>query len=85
MEFHNYYKEMQGFYLVEFHDIDKVFILSYNKVKIVVVFHEKKRRAMILCFAGHSLVPHREYVKRIVKEQIRKNVFGNEHILCYLG
>lgn len=40
---------------------------------------------MILCFAGHSLVPQREYVKRIVKEQIRKNVFGNEHILCYLG
>ena len=25
MEFHNYYKEIRIFYLVEFHDIDKVF------------------------------------------------------------
>ena len=40
---------------------------------------------MILSFAGHSLIPHRESVRKIVKEQIRKTIFGKEHILCYLG
>jgi pilus assembly protein TadC len=39
VEFHNYYKEIEKNYLVEFHDIDKVLNKMYNILEIVK-FHD---------------------------------------------
>jgi len=39
VEFHNYYRRANKYYLVEFHDIDKVFVQEYN-IFDIVAFHE---------------------------------------------
>ena len=40
---------------------------------------------MIIAFIGHSFVPSGAKVKERVKEEIRKNILKESHIMCYLG
>ena len=40
---------------------------------------------MKISFAGHSFVSSKSRVEEIVKEQMRKSVAANEHVVCYLG
>ena len=86
MEFHNYYRQIQKFSLVEFHDIDKVFALLYNTFSKSWCFTKKEREnSMIIAFSGHSVVLFRDKIKQTVKEQIRNYAVKGEKIICYLG
>ena len=40
---------------------------------------------MIISFTGHSVIPSKDTVKEIVKEQIRNTATNAEHLTCYLG
>ncbi len=40
---------------------------------------------MIIAFAGHSLISSYAKVKKMVKENIRKNIADGALVTCYLG
>ncbi len=84
MEFHNYYRRTRNYYLVEFHDIDKVFVWLYNMLVELRNSTKKKRHNMVIAFVGHSFIPLKNKVKEMVKEQIRVNIIDSK-ITCYIG
>ena len=81
-EFHNYYKEIKFFHLVELHDIDRFFLIRYT---IIVEFHELRVKDMIITFAGHAFISFSDRVKESIKEQIRNLIVDAETISCYIG
>ena len=40
---------------------------------------------MTITFAGHSLITSIDYIKKMVKEQIRNIIIDSEMVICYLG
>ena len=68
---------------MEFHDIDILFLIVYNH--IIVEYHEKRGKNMIIAFAGHRFVASQEETKKRIKSAIREIASSCDTISCYCG
>ena len=76
---------MEKSYLVELHDIDKVFVWAYNIFAISWYSTKTRRCVMKIAFAGHARIASNKKLKETVKEQIRKSIGEEQAVTCYLG
>ena len=68
--------------LVEFHDIDIYFVMSYN---IYIGVPRKDGRGMIIAFFGHSTINDISAVKKLLFETLNGIVSKEEKVTFYLG